>query len=121
MKRLPVMFLLALLAAASTAREGEGEVEYPEADPGVVVEDSAEIPEVELGAAITVDLRHMTEPPHTFTYNENDLFLSVATKWEKAEAAGSLRLRGLGFSTASSSADLEYIGYVDPWSLALER
>jgi len=128
----PVVLILALLAAASTAQEDEtGEVEYPdepsaasyapgESDAGAVVEDSGLVPEIELGATITVDLRHLTEPPHTFTYNENDLFLSVATKWEKAEAAGSLRLRGLGFSTASSSADLEYIGYVDPWSLELE-
>ena len=112
-------FMLCLLAVAAWAVEDEG-VEYPEPEADLPVEDGGLIPEVELGASISLDLRHLTEPPENFTYNENDLTLRVATKWEKAEAAGSMRLRGLGFSTASSTSDLEYIGRVDPWSLELE-
>jgi hypothetical protein len=115
--------LLTLVLSASLAQDAgtEDDVEYPDADgEEVVVEDDGWIPEIEVGAWIGADLRHLTEPPHTFTYNENDLGLRVGMEWDRADASGSLRLRGLGFSTAAESADLEYIGLVDPWSLELE-
>ncbi len=123
MRYKPSVLLLIGFLAISFAQEEELEddVEYPDLDEvELAEEDDSWIPELELGATISLDLRHLTEPPHTFTYNENDIALRVTTKWEKAEAAGSLRLRGLGFSSVSDSADLEHISYIDPWSLELE-
>ncbi|MCK4594180.1 hypothetical protein KAU45_06730, partial [bacterium] len=117
MRYKPSVLLLIGFLAISFAQEEELEddVEYPDLDEvELAEEDDSWIPELELGATISLDLRHLTEPPHTFTYNENDIALRVTTKWEKAEAAGSLRLRGLGFSSVSDSADLEHISYIDP-------
>ncbi|MBD3401156.1 MAG: hypothetical protein GF399_12615 [Candidatus Coatesbacteria bacterium] len=123
--RKPSLILLLLPLTLAAEEADEVEIEYPEppADDGTVSstgeETGALIPELELSAYIEADLRHRTEPPETFTYNENDIGLKLRTVWDVADAEASLRLRGTGFTSAGELAELTRRGVLDPWELEL--
>jgi|GEM_PF-4250443 len=124
---IPLLLLLLLLPVAAQDEEIEypdmDEIEEPTLDELVIDEPTVDgdswLPELELGAYLHTSLRFLTEPPHSQTYNENQLGLKVKTVWDIADAQGELRLRGSGFSTATDIDNLTEGSRVDDWELEL--